>query len=113
MSDRVPGWYRAAWFLGRAPALSTSQWKLLGLVAAVSVFEQYDIYLFALNLKQIQADLSIPESQLGLLGAVVRAGSFLAVLLAIAADRWGRRALLLLTVLGYTLFTGAESGRIA
>ncbi len=109
MSDRVPGWYRVAWFLGRAPPLSTSQWKLLGLVAAVSVFEQYDIYLFALNLKQIQADLSIPESQLGLLGAVVRAGSFLAVILAIAADRWGRRALLLLTVLGYTLFTGATA----
>ena len=109
MNDRVPGWYRLAWFLGRAPALTTNQWRLLGLVAAVSIFEQYDIYLFSLNLKQIQADLAIPESQLGVLGAIVRAGSFLSVLLAIAADRWGRRALLMLTVLGYTLFTGATA----
>ena len=53
--------------------------------------------------------LGIPESQLGVLGAVVRAGAFLSVILAIAADRWGRRALLLLTVLGYTFFTGATA----
>ncbi len=109
MNDRVPGWYRLAWFLGRPPALTTNQWRLLGLVAAVSIFEQYDIYLVALNLKQIQADLAIPESQLGVLGVIVRAGSFLSVGLAIAADRWGRKTLLLLAVLGYSIFTGATA----
>jgi MFS family permease len=107
--SEVPLWYRFAWFLGRAPKLTAHQWKLLGLVAAVSVFEQYDVYLFSLNLKQIQADLAIAESDLGLLGALVRGGSFLAVLLAIAADRVGRRVMLLVTVLGYTLFTGATA----
>lgn len=75
----------------------------------MSFFEQYDMYLFSLNLKQIQAELAIAESDLGLLGALVRAGSFLAVFLAIAADRFGRRRLLLITVLGYTLFTGATA----
>ncbi len=109
MNDRVPGWYRLAWFLGRAPDLTTQQWRLLGLVAAVSLFEQYDMYLFALNLKQIQSDLNIPESQLGLLGAIVRAGAFFAIILTIAADHWGRRSLLMITVLGYTLFTGATA----
>ena len=108
MSD-VPLWYRFAWFLGRPPKLTQHQWKLLGLVAAVSVFEQYDVYLFSLNLKQIQADLLISEADVGFLGAIVRAGSFLAVFLAIAADRFGRRLLLLITVLGYTLFTGATA----
>ncbi len=107
--SQVPFWYRFAWFLGRAPDLTAHQWKLLGLVAAVSVFEQYDVYLFSLNLKQIQADLGIAESQLGLLGAFVRSGSFLAIILAIAADRYGRRRMLLITVLGYTLFTGATA----
>ncbi len=67
------------------------------------------MYLFSLNLKQIQEDLSIGESDLGFLGAVVRAGSFFAVFLAIAADRYGRRKLLLITVLGYTLLTGATA----
>ncbi|MBL6690775.1 MAG: MFS transporter [Pseudomonadales bacterium] len=104
--SNTPFWYRFAWFLGRPPDLTKHQWKLLGLVAAVSFFEQYDMYLFSLNLKQIQEELGIPESDLGILGAVVRAGAFLAVLLAIAADRYGRRLLLLITVVGYTLFTG-------
>lgn len=81
----------------------------MGLVAAVSFFENYDLYLFSLNLKQIQAELAIAEADVGLLGAIVRAGALLAVFLAIAADRYGRRLLLLITVLGYTLATGATA----
>ena len=106
---RVPGWYKFTWFLGTPPNLTQRQWKLLGLVAAVSVFEQYDIYLFSLNLKQIQADLAIAESDLGLLSALVRSGAFIAIFLTIAADRFGRRIMLLATVVGYTLFTGATA----
>ena len=68
---KVPYWYRFTWFLGRPPDLTAHQWKVLGLVAAVSFFEQYDIYLFSLNLKQIQVELQMPESELGFLGAVV------------------------------------------
>jgi len=109
MDSNVPKWYRLAWFLGKPPPLSRLQWKILGLVAAVSIFEQYDVYLFALNLKQIQQELLIPESDLGLLGALVRAGSFFAIFFALAADRWGRRRLLLITVIGYTLLTGATA----
>ena len=76
--SNVPFWYRFAPFLGRPPELSKHQWKLLGLLSAVSFFEQYDMYLFSLNLTKIQAELLIAESD---------AGSFLAVFLAIAADR--------------------------
>ncbi|MEZ7972265.1 MAG: MFS transporter [Pseudomonadales bacterium] len=107
--SHVPFWYRFAPFLGRPPELSQHQWKLLGLLSAVSFFEQYDMYLFSLNLTQIQAELLIAESDVGFLGAFVRAGSFLAVFLAIAADRYGRRSILLITVVGYTLFTGATA----
>mgnify|MGYP003683570907 FL=1 len=107
--SHVPFWYRFAPFLGRPPELSQHQWKLLGLLSAVSFFEQYDMYLFSLNLTQIQAELLIAESDVGFLGAFVKAGSFLAVFLAIAADRYGRRSILLITVVGYTLFTGATA----
>lgn len=107
--SNVPFWYRFAPFLGRPPELSKHQWKLLGLLSAVSFFEQYDMYLFSLNLTKIQAELLIAESDVGFLGAFVRAGSFLAVFLAIAADRYGRRLILLITVVGYTLFTGATA----
>lgn len=108
-SRRRPGWYRFAWFIGRAPELTARQWRVLGLVSAVSFFETYDVYLFSLNLKQIQAELAIAESDLGLLGSIVRAGSLLALGLAMFADRVGRRRMLLVTVVGYTLLTGATA----
>jgi putative MFS transporter len=104
-----PGWLRLAPFLGRPPALTRRQWRVLGLVTIVSLFEQYDVYLFSLNLKHIQADLGIAESQLGLLGSLVRAGAFLALPVTLAADRLGRRRILLFTILGYTLCTGATA----
>jgi putative MFS transporter len=101
-----PLWYRFTPFLGRPPLLTRRQWSLLGLVSLVSMFEQYDVYLFSLNLAQIQRELAIDEARLGLLGGLVRAGALGAVLVTLAADRYGRRRLLLLTVLAYTLLTG-------
>jgi len=100
-----PRWYRYAWFLGRPPALTERQWKLLGLVAAVSFFETYDLYLMSLNLKQIQLELGVAEESLGLLGSAVRSGALLALLIVPFADRFGRRRVLLATIVGYTLAT--------
>src|SRR5215510_7772129 len=104
-----PRWLRFAPFLGRPPALTRRQWRVLGLVSIVSFVEQYDVYLFSLNLKQIQADLGIAEAQLGLLGGLVRSGALFALPLTLAADRFGRRRLLLVTILAYTLCTGATA----
>jgi putative MFS transporter len=104
-----PRWLRLAPFLGRPPALTRRQWRVLGLVSIVSLFEQFDVYLFSLNLKQIQADLAIPESDLGLLGSLVRMGALFALPITLAADRLGRRRILLFTILGYTLCTGATA----
>ena len=70
----TPSWYKFAFFLGPPPELTGRQWRVLGLVAAVSFFETYDLYLFTLNLKQIQADLAIPEGELGYLGSIVAGG---------------------------------------
>jgi len=104
-----PAWFRLAPFLGRAPALTARQWRVLGLVSIVSLFEQYDVYLLALNLKHIQADLGLAESSLGLLGGVVRAGALFALPVTLMADRLGRRRVLLFTILAYTLCTGATA----
>ena len=106
---KPPGWYRLTPFLGRAPDLTARQWQVLGLVAIVSLFEQYDVYLFQLCLKQIQAELAIQEADLGLLGSIVRFGGVLALPIALAADRLGRRKILLFTILTYTLLTGATA----
>jgi len=110
-SDRTsrPAWVRMAPFLGRPPALTHRQWRVLGLVAVASFFEMYNLYLFALTLKQIQVDLAIAEASLGFLGSLVRFGALPAFVVALVADRVGRRRVLLLTILVYTLFTGATA----
>lgn len=104
-----PRWLRFAPFLGRPPALTRHQWRVLGLVSIVSLFEQYDVVLFTMSLKQVQADLGLDESSLGFLISLVRSGALFALPLTLAADRFGRRRLLLVTILGYTLCTGATA----
>jgi putative MFS transporter len=104
-----PRWLRLAPFLGRPPALTRHQWRVLGLVSIVSLFEQYDVVLFSMSLKQVQADLGLSESSLGSLMSLVRAGALFSLPLTLAADRLGRRRMLLFTILGYTLCTGATA----
>jgi putative MFS transporter len=104
-----PRWIRNFAFLGTPPAMTARQWRVLGIVAAASFFDQYDTGLFSLALKQIQADLMIPEESLGLFSSAVALGSLPAIFLTWAADRLGRRRLLMATILGYTLLTGATA----
>jgi len=104
-----PRWLAAAPFLGRAPDLTRRQWRVLGLVSIASLFDQYDVALFALALKQIQQGLGLAEAQLGAIGSLVRMGAIGAFPLLLAADRIGRRRLLLITIVAYTLFTGATA----
>jgi putative MFS transporter len=81
----------------------------MGLIAVVNIFDQYDLMLFSLALKQIQDELLIPEAQLGELGAIVRLGAIPAFLFGVLADRVGRRQVLIVTIVGYTLLTGATA----
>jgi putative MFS transporter len=62
-----------------------------------------------LNLAHIQAELAIAEGDLGFLGSIIRSGSLFSVLITLAADRFGRKPMLLFTVLAHTLFTGATA----
>jgi putative MFS transporter len=101
-----PRWLRAAFFIGTPPPLTRRQWRVLGLVSLATLFDQYDRALFALALPKIQASLAIAEADVGYLASIVRLGSLPAFLATIAADRFGRRRVLLVTILGYTLCTG-------
>jgi MFS family permease len=104
-----PAWLKLTPFLGRPPALSRRQWRVIGLIGVVTLFDQYDLQLFGLALKQIQAELLIPEAQLGEFGAIVRLGALPAFLFGVIADRVGRRKVLLFTIVAYTVLTGATA----
>lgn len=106
---RPPRWLRFAPFLGRPPALTARQWQVLGLVSIATLFDQYDRALFALALPQIQVGLGIGEADVGWLGSIVRLGALPAFLATVAADRLGRRRVLLATIIGYTVCTAATA----
>jgi putative MFS transporter len=93
----------------RFPRLEADEKRLLWLLGGASFFNQYDQGLLSLLLVQIQADLAIPEAQLGFIGSAVRLGTLPAIAWMLLADRIGRRRVLLVTICGYTLFTAATA----
>jgi MFS family permease len=81
--------------------------SLLLLLSATTLFEGYDRFIVSLALPSIARDLGEEDARLALALALIRSGALLAILLGQAADRFGRRRLLLVTVLGYTVATAA------
>jgi MFS transporter, putative metabolite:H+ symporter len=79
---------------------------LLWLLLAATFFEGYDGAILALVLPAIRDTFNVAESQLGVSRAIIELGLGAAFFLARAGDRWGRRSLLLWSVLGYTVMTG-------
>jgi len=104
-----PRWLRYTPYLGTPPELTRRQWNILGLISFAVFFDQYDMTLLAMALKQIQLDLAIPEAELGRLGAVIRLGALPAFAIVLAADVFGRRRMMLYTIVAYTLLTGATA----
>jgi len=79
--------------------------RLLGMLSVATFFEGYDTFVLALVLPLVLADLGGSESEAGVIRAIVGVGSVLGFLLAARADRIGRRRLLLITIVGYTIGT--------
>lgn len=74
-----------------------------------NLIDNYDGALLGMALPQIQAGLGVGEDRIGQLLAVVRLGVLPAVLLTMLADHIGRRRLLLVTIVGFTLATFATA----
>ncbi len=107
---RPPWWFRYIFgFVRKSPPLTREQWALLGLLGLTLLINHYDFALLTLALPQIQAGLAIPEDRIGGVVASVRLGVLPALLLAFFADRAGRRRLLVITILGFTLCTAATA----
>src|SRR5271168_5115946 len=95
--------------LGRTPPFTKRQRRVFWIASTAGFFDQYDRALLSLALKQIQSSLKIAESHLGAMLSVIRLGYLLSLLMTPFADVFGRRRLLLYTIIGYTIFTGASA----
>jgi putative MFS transporter len=82
--------------------------RLLALLSVATFFEGYDLIAITQVLPNLRRDLGLTPSEAGVLVAGVNAGAIAAWFLVNRADRFGRRRLLQLTILGYALATGAS-----
>ena len=93
----------------RFPPFSPRQWRVFGISTTAGFFDNYDTALLSLALKQIQRGLGIADARLGPTLSLIRVGYLASLVLSPLADLFGRRQLLLYTIVGYTIFTGISA----
>jgi putative MFS transporter len=87
------------------PPLTAYQKRLFAFLGVATFFEGYDFFALTQVLPHLRKDFGLDYGATGFLLGVVNFGTVLAYLLVGKADRWGRRRVLSVTILGYTLFT--------
>lgn len=104
---RRPWWI--PFFLGAVPNVDARSLTLLGTVGLAVFFEAYDLSLLTSALSFIAADLGISEENLGFWTGLIRLGGLPAFALLPFADRFGRRAVFIASLLGLSLATLASA----
>jgi putative MFS transporter len=87
------------------PPLTAYQRRLFGFLGVATFFEGYDFFALTMVLPHLRKDFGLDYGATGFLLGIVNFGTMLAYLLVGKADRWGRRRVLSVTILGYTIFT--------
>ena len=83
--------------------LTAYQKRLFVLLSVATFFEGYDFMALAQLLPNLRGDLELSREGGGWLVSVINIGTMLAYFLVRLADRWGRKRLLSLTIIGYTV----------
>lgn len=100
--------------LNQHEGVTATHWRILGLAWAGWLFDFYDLMLFSFLLAPIRSELGLSHAQGGLLLGISLGGTALGgVLSGYLADRFGRKPVLQLTILLYSLGTfmcGAARG---
>ncbi len=91
------------------PPFSSRQWRVFAISTTAGFFDNYDSALLSLALKQIQRGLGIAEARLGATLSLIRLGYLASLTLSPLADVFGRRQILLYTIVGYTMFTAISA----
>jgi len=90
------------------PALTSYQKRLLAFLSVATFFEGYDFLALSQILPNLRAEFGLHEGHAGWLVGFVNLGTVFAYFLVRRADKWGRRRVLMITIIGYTVFTFAS-----
>jgi len=91
------------------PPFTSRQSRIFWISTTAGYWDYYDGALLSLALRQIQRGLGIAEASLGVMLSAIRLGYLGSLAIAPLADVFGRRRLLLYTIIGYTLFTAISA----
>jgi MFS family permease len=91
------------------PALESRHVRLLGLLAAASFFAGYDANVILVILPQVRHAFGLSQAQASDWFALLFVGALPALVLARRADRYGRRRMLLVSIVGCTVATAASA----
>lgn len=85
--------------------LDPYQKSLLAFLSVAAFFEGYDFIALTQILPNFRAAMGVGQETAGRLVALINLGSMIAYALVRSADRWGRRRVLTITIVGYTCAT--------
>ena len=85
--------------------LTAYQKRLFVFLSVATFFEGYDYFALTQVLPELSLEFGLTRATTGYLVALVNAGTIVAYALVRGADRWGRRSVLSITILGYALMT--------
>jgi putative MFS transporter len=78
---------------------------LFAMLMSATIFEGYDINVFHLATPEIARTFHLADPAIGLMATIVRFGGMLSFFVVILADRYGRKPIISITVLCYTVLT--------
>lgn len=87
-----------------APLTPYQRW-LFFFLSVATFFEGYDLFALAQILPNLRADMGLDPVYAGFLVSFASIGNVLAYFVVDRADRWGRKRVLTVTIVGYTLFS--------
>lgn len=90
---------------GARTPLTPYHWKLLAFLSVATFFEGYDFIAIAQILPSLRAEFDLSRTASGDMLGAINAGTIVAALLVRRADDWGRRRVLSITIVGYTLMS--------
>ncbi len=85
--------------------LTSYQKRLFLFLSVATFFEGYDFFVLAQILPNIREDFGLSREAAGYLVGAINLGTLMAFWLVRKADVWGRRRVLTVTIVGYTIFT--------
>ena len=81
-------------------------WFLFVLLSTATLFDGFDSAMLSFAAPESRRTLDISLSEWGYVNAFIRVGVWASFIFMLYADRWGRRTMMMLTVVGFTVFNG-------